>query len=342
MKTGTILHHKYFNGVIPEDRSSKYRKKASEYFNDFGMYGTGIFRMVARGPDIEMDYNWRNIDLLVDYAIQNNSNIHYNTVITGHLDVFPDWYKGLDSEKKYAALEKHVRAVINRCRGKISFFKLVNEVVREQDKDFLGTGRKKAEAIADIFKWATEEYPEGRYMLNEYGCLVRDEIRGAFLKLVHDIKKLGARIDIIGEQAHSGYHPRPFFLPPDEQLKGVLDEIYERTELPLMITEFDMGPKNGDYEGGSIDPNEPVEDENGTYSSWYEYQGFAYEHFKQLCEDTGYVEEFYYWSLVDDPSITWERNGCGLLNEDFVEKAWTKSLLEQISNEKEISKRSET
>lgn len=332
MKIGTILHHKYFNGVVDKATSIKYKEVALEYFTSFGMYGTGIFGMVAKGPNIDKDYDWRNTDLLVDFATDNKLNIHYNTIITGHIDVFPDWYKELSSVEKNLALEKHVRAVVNRYKGKVAFFKLVNEVVREPDVDYLGTGRRKAEVISDIFNWAVEEYPEGRYMLNEYGCLIREDLREQFLALIDEVKELGGRIDIIGEQAHSGYNPRPFYLPPDDVLNNSLDEIHNSVGLPIMITEFDIGSKNGDYEGGSIDPTLPVECDGISYPTWYDYQAFAYVHFKDICEKKGYVEDFYYWSFNDDPTITWERNGCGLLNHNLEPKENMSIVLDEVRN----------
>ncbi len=336
MKTGTILHHKYFNDVASQNISSKYKEMALEYFNNFGMYGTGIFGMIAKGPNIEIEYDWKNVDLLVDFAKENGVCIHFNTVITGRLDVFPEWYKELDSDKKYQALENHVRAVINRYKGKVSFFKLVNEIVKEDEENFLGTEMKKTDVIADIFKWAIDEYPEGRYMINEYGCLIREEIRKPFLILVDNIKKLGGRIDIIGEQAHSGYYPRPFFLPTTESLNRVLDEIHDSAKLPLIITEFDIGPKNGDYEGGSINPEQEVVCDGISYPTWYEYQGYSYRLFKELCTEKGYVEELYFWNMIDDKSMTWERNGTGLFDENIDLKKHMLELLKELKKEKDL------
>ncbi|MBI2356534.1 endo-1,4-beta-xylanase [Candidatus Dojkabacteria bacterium] len=320
MKTGVILNHKYFNGVMPEDISRKYKSETLKYFNNFGMEGTGMFAMIAKGPNIESDYNWENTDLLIEHANHNGAQIHFNTVITGHIDIFPQWYKDLDPEQKLKVLENHVKAVVGRYKGKVNFFKLVNEAVREPDEKYLGTNLNKAELIADIFKWAVETYQEGRYMFNEFGCLIRDEIREPFLKLVDDVTKLGGRIDVIGEQAHSGYHPRPFFLPPDEQLNKALDGIHTRTRLPMMITEFDMSPKNGNYEGGSIDPNKPVTCDGITYSTWFDYQSYAYNHMRELCGSKDYIEEFYYWGIIDDPTITWERENTGLFDENIEPK----------------------
>lgn len=334
MKIGVVLHHKYFNGVVESKLSKKYQDVSLRYFSYFGMYGTGIFGMIAKGPDIVNDYDWRNTDLLIDHSLNNNVQIHFNTVISGSLSTYPDWYKELSPEKKLSALEFHVRAVLNRYKGKVDFFKLVNEVTREPVDNFLGTELDKVELISRIFKWAVDEYPGGRYMLNEYGSLIKNEVREPFLDLVKKIKGLGGRIDIIGEQGHSGYFPRPFYLPTDKQISETLDEIYSRTNLPLMITEFDLGPKNGDYVGGSIDPTLPVTCDNVSYRSWYEYQGYAYSHFMEMCEKKVFVEGFYYWSFVDDPSIKWERNGCGLFNEDIEVKRVMESLLSRLEKQR--------
>lgn len=338
MKVGTILHHKYYNGVVEGDQAEKYKSSAYKYFRDFGMYGSGMFAMIAKGPNVETDYDWSNTDLLVEGTLKNGSGIHFNTVITGHLDVYPPWYKDLSPELKLTSLEAHVRAVVKRYKGRVSYFKLVNEVVRESDEKYLGTNLKKAALIAQIFKWAEDEHPEGRYMLNEYGCIISKEIRGTFLSLVDEVKALGGRIDIIGEQAHSGYNPRPFFLPTDEIIDSSLDEIHKRTNLPIMITEFDIGPVNGDYPGGSIDPNKFVECDGVIYSTWYEYQAYAYSHFKELCESKDYMEALFYWNFADDSSMTWERFGCGLLNEQLEPKHGMKTLLTELEKELKLEK----
>lgn len=337
MYTGTILHHKYYNGVIKGEAATHYTEVAHRYFGHFGMFGTGMFSMIAKGPDIQKDYEWRNTDLLIESALANGSHIHFNTVITGHLDVFPEWYKQLSPEEKLYALESHVRAVINRYKNKISFFKLVNEATRESDEQYLGTNLTKTDLIANIFKWAVDAYPEGKYMLNEYGCLINHEIREKFLRLVDEVKTLGGRIDIIGEQAHSGYLPRPFYLPPDEVIINALDELHKRTELPIVITEFDLSHKNGDYAGGEIAPNLPVECDGVKYNSWYDYQAFAYTHFQKLCQSLGYVEGMFYWSMADDPTITWERPGCGLFTEQLKPKEGLKTLLVELESQKTTS-----
>lgn len=328
MKVGTILHHKYFNGVAPQEAAEKYRQMALNSFKSFGMHGTGIFGMIAKGPDIEKDYEWQNIDHLVDFANNNKLSLHFNAVITGHLNVYPDWYKAFSSKEKLIALEAHVRAVISRYKNDISFFKLVNEVVREPSQNFLGCGVEKQSLIKRIFDWAVDEYPDGRYMINEYGSLIDEDIRRKYIQLIQDLRSQGTRIDIVGEQGHSGYKPRPFQLPTDNELNAALDELYMGIKTPIMITEFDMSPKNGDYPGGEIDPQKALKVDGKHYSNWFEYQGYAYKHILDICESKDYVETVYFWSFADDPVITWERSSCGLLNSDLEEKNYMKTVFQ--------------
>jgi len=138
MNLGTILFHKFFNGVAPEVVAQKYRNKAKESFTHFGMSGTGMFKVVApHKPMNADDYQWKNVDLLVEFANANGLSIHYNTVITGHKDTMPEWYDSLDQVEKYQVLEDHVRTVIRRYKGKVEYFKLVNEAVREEKTNYL-------------------------------------------------------------------------------------------------------------------------------------------------------------------------------------------------------------
>ena len=77
MQIGTMLHHKYFNGVVPTNRSSVYKDRVTGFTQSFGMRGTGIFAMVApKGPSPD-SYEWRNVDKIVEFCERNKVDVGY-------------------------------------------------------------------------------------------------------------------------------------------------------------------------------------------------------------------------------------------------------------------------
>jgi len=217
MVIGSIIHHKYFNGVISQEKSNKYKTVVGELFSNYGMFGTGLLKMISKEniiPQDENDYNWETVDKMVEYATQNRLSLHYNTVIPSRIESYPDWFKNLGPEEKYKFVLLFVETVVNRYKEKIAFFKLVNEPLLTKKEDFLGTEKDREIVIAAIFKTAKQAFPKGKYMLNDHGLIMRKEKREEYIQTVEAVKKLGAEIDLIGIEGHLGYFPETFRIPP--------------------------------------------------------------------------------------------------------------------------------
>jgi len=265
----------------------------------------------------------------VDFGTKNNLRLHYNTVINNK-NSFPDWYWNLSPPDKKSFLESHVRAVVGRYEDQFYLYKLVNEPVRDDEENFLGTDEGRVELIAQIFKWAKEESPNSLMMINDFGNFYKEDVRQRYIALVNKVKKAGGPIDVVGLQGHIW----TFELPPDEDAKKALDEINDETELPIYITEFSLSFDNSIYGGLKIDPNVPFVTRKGIkYSNWFDYQGFAYRYFFNLCKKTGYVGGFTFWGFCDE-KVAWERPGIGLFDEAFKPKPAFK-VLEGVLKQKD-------
>ncbi len=324
MKVGTIVQAKYFNGVANQDESEKYQELLKNNFRQAGMFAFGQMPFIAKGPDSSRDYDWKNVDALVDFGARNGIEILYNTVINSHENSFPEWYKQLSAGDKEKALERHIKTVVGRYKGRIKVFKLVNEAFRLPVGNVWGTNVPRSKLIAKMFTWAKEEDPEGTYMLNDHIPFLKvDDLRTAYVKLIREVKEAGAPVDVVGIEGHLGYRPRPFQLPPDDETDLALDEIHMAADCPIHITEFDLSYDNAPvkpYDGSKIDPSVPFVSQGVRYENWFEYQAYAYKHFYDLCLAKGYVEDLVFWGFRDDSQITWERPGTGFFNEDFSSK----------------------
>lgn len=314
MKKGSILHHKYFNGVVKGEFQTNYQSLVKTLFDRYGMFGSGMMKFITQDGLEVSKYRLNNVDKIVEFCNTNHLLIHYNTVLTGRMDAMPDQYKLLTSTEKLKFLESHVRYIVDRYKGKISFYKLVNESTKEPENDYLGTGLSKTKVLSQVFRWAVETYPEGKYMMNEYGVIIREEIRSPFLNTVSEILNSGSRIDIIGLQGHMGYYPRFSFLPMDEYVLRSLSEVKNKLHLPIYITEFDVN-------SGEVTDQE-VECDGVVYPNWYDYQKYAYKHFPKLLEKSGIIDEFYYWALLDEPDLPGEKDDVGLFTNDFKSKGY--------------------
>lgn len=324
MKIGTIVQAKYFNGVADPEMVKKYQDLLKNNFAQAGMFAFGQMPFIAKGPDPEKDYDWRNVDALVEFGTKNGVEVLYNAVINSQDNSFPDWYKQLPAEDKEKTLERHIKTVVRRYKGKIKIFKLVNEAFRLPEGPVWGTNITRSKLIAKMFSWAKEEYPEGSFMLNDHIPFLKiDELRVGYIDLIRGVREAGGVFDIVGIEGHLGYRPLPFQLPPDELTHLTLDEIHDAAGCPLHITEFDLSYDNGpvkEYPGSKIDPRQPFVSQEIKYENWFEYQAFAYKHFYDICLAKGYINDLVFWGFHDDSKITWERPGTGFFNEDFSPK----------------------
>ena len=325
MDIGTIVQPKFFNDVTSPTEVIEYQNNLIQYFKHIGMLAFGQMPFIAKiGPDPDKDYDWRNIDCLLEFAEKHDIQVHYNTVINSHKNSFPDWYYGLSGSKKKKALEHHIKAVIGRYKGRIEFYKLVNESNPYEEDNFLGTADTKTDLIVQMFAWAKEVHPEGEFIINDHFPFLRgDEIRTKFIDLVKGIREKGGQIDAIGIEGHLGYRPIPFQIPSDDDFDTTIEDVYNSTGLPIYVTEFDISFNNAPvspYPGSVIDPNNSFVVNRVRYANWFHYQAYAYKHFYELCKKKRFIEGLYFWGFTDKDWYKWERPGVGFFDESFNSK----------------------
>lgn len=324
MKVSTVVSQKYFNGTADKEASQKYRKLIISNFKEVGMVAFGQIKFILQN---ETNYNWDKIDTLVNFALKNDLRLHYNTVINNKSS-FPEWYWKLNPNKKLAFLKNHIETVIGRYQNKFYLYKLVNESIRDNETDFLGTGYSKNDLVSKIFKWAKAITPDSLMMINDFGNFFREDIRKKYVELINNVQKAKGPIDVVGLQGHIW----TFELPTDENILKTLNFFYDNTKLPIYITEFDLSYDNTLHGGQKIDPMQPFTTRDGKlFSNWFEYQAFAYRHFFDLCKDSDLVKGFTFWGFCDE-NVAWERPGIGLFDQKFNPKPAFRSLQDVLRN----------
>jgi len=325
MKLATIVSQKYFNNVASSEQKTFFIEQLVRGFRTVGTLAFGQMKFIV--PDAADAYNWGIVDAFLDFTQRYKLEAHYNTVINNKFS-FPAWYTALSPGEKVDALEKHIKTVIGRYKDKFVLYKLVNEMVRDEESQFLGTNLSRGELLTLFFKWAREAYPDAKLLINDFAIIVRQDIRESYVNMINSIQEKGGVIDGVGLQCHLG-HPSPyktpvFQLPSDEMILEALEYVHSKTNLPIFITEFDLSYDNSPgnpHEGASIDPHKEFITILGEkFENWYEYQAYAYSHFYELCNSTRYVESLVFWGFLDRDTLGNERPGVGFFDENNVPK----------------------
>ncbi len=149
-------------------------------------------------------------DRLVDFALHNQMSVRGHTLIWN--DDLPAWIKRLGPGEVEHLLESHIMSVLERYRGKVEYWDVVNEPIAPWDKktDNLRDGPYYAALgegyIARAFKLAREFAPTAMLVLNEAQTETDDAtgevFRSSLYALVKRLKDQGVPIDAIGLQAH--------------------------------------------------------------------------------------------------------------------------------------------
>jgi endo-1,4-beta-xylanase len=185
-------------------------------------------------------------DRLFDFAAKSNLAVRGHTLIWN--DANPDWIKRLGPGEAEHLLEAHIETVMDRYRGRVVQWDVVNEPIGPWDKlpGHLRGGVFYAALGEDYidrsFQIARKADPKARLFLNEAQTESDDEngrmFRDSFLALIKRLKDKGTPIDGIGLQCHidSG---RPYDF---QRFAGFVEEIaalgYE-----IAVTELDVNDR---------------------------------------------------------------------------------------------------
>ncbi|MEU7585316.1 endo-1,4-beta-xylanase [Micromonospora sp. NPDC049230] len=166
-------------------------------------------------------YNWAAADQLIDFAKRNRQSVRGH-VLVWH-NQLPGWLTSgvadgsISKQELRELLRKHITTVVNRYRGKIWQWDVVNEAVSDPWDtpstlhykgfwaDNLGPGY-----IADAFRWARAADPRALLFYNDYNIEAFGSGNPADDKtqFVYDMTKgllaQGVPIDGVGAQGHLG------------------------------------------------------------------------------------------------------------------------------------------
>ena len=260
--------------------TSKYNQRGwadtiKNEFNSLGIYvPTSVFH-----PSLG-EFEWAQIDAQVNFA----RRAKLTPVLHSLVYKAPAWAAKLSDAELEAELKRTVEAVMDRYKGKVTHYILVNEAFHHRCDTLLRTsewsriGKNPDDYMKLVFKWAKARNPEATLIYNDNSWEEIDCRSTARLEWLKAAKAAGVPIDGVGFQSH---------LVVDQPIdmasfrNNVLR--FRNAGFAVYITELDAWINTGD----------------GVGPKKLEAQASLYENFVRTALDAG-VDGINLWNLRDD------------------------------------------
>jgi len=158
-------------------------------------------------------FDFSQADQIVDFAIRHNMKVRGHTLVWHRQN--PKWLTDgkYTSDELAEILEKHIKTVVGRYRGKILAWDVVNEAFDElrpgtlrstiwRDQPGIGLAADGNSYIERCFRWAHDADPEALLFYNEAEAEVVNPKSDAIYAMVRDFRRRGVPIDGVGLQMH--------------------------------------------------------------------------------------------------------------------------------------------
>ncbi|MFB4277675.1 endo-1,4-beta-xylanase [Nonomuraea sp. MTCD27] len=182
------------------------------------------------------EFTFTDGDHLVDFATGHGMTIRGHT-LAWHSQT-PDWvFANATKEVLLERLERHVRTLVTRYKGRIAAWDVVNEVVDENQPD--GLRRSQWYEIAGLdfirtaFRVAREADPDAKLFINDYNTEFPRK-REALYNLVKKLKDEGVPIDGVGHQLHLNIEQ-----PPASSVEATIER-FASLGVDQQVTELDV------------------------------------------------------------------------------------------------------
>jgi endo-1,4-beta-xylanase len=227
----------------------------------------------------EAEYNWAGADSIVQFAKRNKLKVRGHTLCWHNQT--PSWMfvddKGntISKEVLLQRLKDHISTVVNRYKGSVYAWDVVNEAISDKPDEYLRPSPWLKicgeEYIAKAFQWAHEADPDALLFYNDYNEISPVK-REKMYRLVKSLKDAGVPIHGVGLQGHWAINE-----PSREQLESTLQR-FANLGLNVQITELDISVYPKEHDARERRP----EDANSAFTSEREQQ--QREKYKMIFE----------------------------------------------------------
>ena len=205
-------------------------------------------------------YNWSGCDACYNWAKNNGGHFKFHALVWG--SQYPNWLNGLSTDETKKAITQWFDAVKEHYPD-LEMIDVVNEAIRTGNNQYhsgygknnniipaLGGDNGQYTFVTTAFKMARERWPKAILIYNDYNTVQWNKDQG--IDLINTIKKNGAPVDAYGLQAHdmmtqgggAGGTGGGGSCLNINTLKSVISEIWNKTQTPMFISEYDIGTDN--------------------------------------------------------------------------------------------------
>ncbi|RYE28957.1 MAG: endo-1,4-beta-xylanase [Sphingobacteriaceae bacterium] len=248
-----------------KNTSAATKKGLKDYYKNYFPIGVAVNMAALKGPDSalivhefnsitpendmkmgpihprENEYNWKNADAIVDFAVQHHIRIRGHNLLWHNQA--PNWMfvdadgKQVSKEVLLQRLKNHITTVVNRYKGKIYAWDVVNEAIDDDSTKFMRNSLWYKicgdDFIPKAFEYAHAADPKAALYYNDYNS-EHPAKREKIYKLLKSLVDAKVPITGVGLQGHWKLND-----PSPELLRKALDE-YSSLGLKIQITELDI------------------------------------------------------------------------------------------------------
>jgi endo-1,4-beta-xylanase len=253
-------------------------------------------------------FDFKLTDKFIAFGEKNNMFIHGHTLLW-HNKLAPWWKTMQDSTEMALAIENHINTIVNRYKGKIDSWDVVNEALNED-----GTLRNSAylnaigeDYLALAYKLASEADPNTDLYYNDYN-MTKPKKRAGVIKLVKSLQNQDIKIDGVGMQGH--WHLN------SPTIKEIEESIlaYAALGVKVAITELDINvlPYPLNLDGADVDQHFKSDSKMNPYpknlpdSIQTKFTQRYKDIFKLFLKHKDKISKVTFWGLND--SISWLNN----------------------------------
>ncbi|MCQ2077619.1 MAG: endo-1,4-beta-xylanase [Bacteroidaceae bacterium] len=182
-------------------------------------------------------FNWGGADNSYNYAKQHHFPFKFHCFIWG--SQYPSWIESLSAQERYDAIVKWMDAAKAHYPD-LQLIDVANEVLpgHQQGTHFFeealgGGGKSGYDWLVKAFEMVHERWPNAILIYNDFNTFQWNT--DDYINLVRTIRDAGAPVDAYGCQSHDLKGVSA------STLKSVMNKIHNALQMPMYISEYDIG-----------------------------------------------------------------------------------------------------
>ncbi len=219
-------------------RDANYSAVYTKEFNSVTAENAMKMKSIFKGIDSEGNLNldWTNSDLIVDFAEANGLNVHGHTLIWH--ESIPDFLKtftGTNQEFE-SIIEKYITAVVTRYKDKVDSWDVVNEAITDNSsalRPSVFLERMGPDYVKKCFQYARNADQEVKLFYNDYNLVFDTQKQKGAFEIIDDLMANNL-IDGVGYQMHIDYNF------PNRQALQTATALIVKRKLLVHFSELDV------------------------------------------------------------------------------------------------------